>query len=134
MSSRVHQRGRVQICRVAELITDKAEDHKFPLRESKDKSERSLENIDINYTHMFGDKTEDNKPILSELDSTNNNEPASEELGAEMDRFDVTKNETWTSTAEERAKVWLEEPVLTGGSSSSGTTGGVRIRSFTNIS
>ena len=63
------------------------------------------ENIDTNYTHMFDDKTEDNKPILGELDSTINNEPTLEELDAEMDIFEFTKNETWTLTADERAKV-----------------------------
>ena len=40
---------------------------------------------------MFDDKAKDNKPILSELEPTNNNEPTLEELGAEMDRFDFTK-------------------------------------------
>ena len=62
--------GGVRICRIAAIITDKAEDYKFPLRESKDRSERSLENAEINYTHMFDNKTEDNTPILKELDST----------------------------------------------------------------
>ena len=89
MTSRIRQRG-VRIYRIAELIDDKAEDYKFPLRGSKDKSGRSLENIDINYTHMFDDKTEDNKPILGELDSTLNSEPALEELDAEMGRFEFT--------------------------------------------
>ena len=119
--------------RIAELITDKTEDYKFPLRESRDKSERSFENIDINYTHMFDNKTEDNKPALKELGSTINNEPTLEELGAELGRFEFTKNKTWTLTAEERAKVLLGEPVLTGGSSSSGTTGGISEASPTSV-
>ena len=62
--------GGVRICRIAEIITDKAEDYKFPLRESKDRRERSLENAEVNYTHMFDNETEDNTPILKELDST----------------------------------------------------------------
>ena len=67
---RNHQRGGVRICRIAEIIIDKAEDYKFPLRESKDTSERSLENTEINYAHMFDNKSEDSMPILKELDST----------------------------------------------------------------
>ena len=125
--------GGVRVCRIVELINDKAGDCKFPLRESKDKSERSLENVDINYTHMFNDKTEDNKPVLSEFASTLNSEPTLDKLNAEMDRFEFTKNETWTLTTEERAKVLLEEPVLTGGSSSSGTTSGVSEASPTSV-
>ena len=62
---------------------------------------------------MFDDKTGDNKPILSELDSTINNEPTPQELDAGMDRFEFTNNATWASTAEEKAKVLLEEPVHT---------------------
>ena len=46
-------------------------------------------------------------------------------------------NTTWTLTAEERAteraKLLLEEPVFTGGSSSSGTTGGVTEASPTSV-
>ena len=64
---RNHQRGGVRICRVAEIIIDKAENYKFPLRDHKDKNERSLENAEINYTHMFDDKTEDNTPIVKNL-------------------------------------------------------------------
>ena len=74
---------------------------------------------------MFDNKTEDNTPILKELGSTINNEPTLEELDADMDRFEFTENKTWTFIAEEKVKVLLEEPVLTGGSSSSGTTGGI---------
>ena len=80
---RHHQRGGVRICRIAEIIIDKAEDYKFPLRESKNKSERSLENTEINYTHMFDCKIEDNTPILKELDSTITQEPTLEELNQE---------------------------------------------------
>ena len=76
--SRNHQGGGVQICRIAEIIIDKAEDYRFPLRESKDKSERPLENTEINYTHMFDNRIEDNTPILKELDSTITKEPALE--------------------------------------------------------
>ena len=119
--------GGVRICRIAEIIIDKAEDYNFPLRESKDKSERSLENAEINYTHMSDNKIEDNTPILKELDSTMNKEPTLDELNEEEDRLEFTNNTTWTFTAEERArerdKVMLEESVLTGGSSSSSTTG-----------
>ena len=43
--------GGVRVCRVAEIIVDKAEKYRFPLREYKDKAERSLENTEINYTH-----------------------------------------------------------------------------------
>ena len=75
MTSRTHQRGGVRIYRIAEIIIDNIEDYKFPFRESKDKSERSLENIGVNYKHMFDNKTEDNTPILEELDSTINNDP-----------------------------------------------------------
>ena len=122
---RHHQRGGVRICRIAEIIIDKAEDYKFPLRESKNKSERSLENTEINYTHMFDCKIEDNTPILKELDSTITQEPILEELNGEEDRLEFTTNNmTWTFTARarENANVSLEEPVLNGGSSSSGAT------------
>ena len=98
--------------------------YRFPLRESKDKSESSFENTEVSYTHMI----EDNTPISKELDSTINKEPTLELLNEEEDRLEFN-NTTWTFTAEERAreraKVVLEEPVLTGGSSSSGTTGKV---------
>ena len=118
--------GGFRICRIAEIIIDKAEYYKFPLRESKDKGERSLENIEINYTHMFDNKTEDNTPILKELGPTINKEPTLDELDEE-DRLEFPNNATWAFTAEERArerdKVMLEEPVLTEGGSSSGTTG-----------
>ena len=129
--------GGVRICRIAEIIIDKAEDCKFPLRESKDKSERSLENAEINYTHMFDNKAEDNTPILKELDSSINKEPTLDELNEEGDRLEFTNNTTWTFGAEERAreiyKVILEEPVLTGGSRSSGTTGRVSEVSPTSV-
>ena len=46
-------------------ITDKAADYKFLLRESKDKNECSLENTEINYTHMF-----DNKIVYTHLERT----------------------------------------------------------------
>ena len=86
---------------------------------------------------MFDHKIEDNTPILKEVDSTINKEPTLEELNEEGDRLEFTNNTTWTFTAEERAreraKAVLEEPVLTGGSSSSGSTG-QNIRSLTNIS
>ena len=46
--------GGVRICRIAELINGiaelingKASEYKFPLRENKDKSERSLGNVDM---------------------------------------------------------------------------------------
>ena len=67
---RNHQQGGVRICRIAEIIIDKAEDYKFPLRESKDKNERSLENAEINYVHMFDNKTEDNTVHPSWKNST----------------------------------------------------------------
>ena len=73
---------------------------------------------------MFDNKDEDNDPVLRELDSVLNIEPTLEQPDEEMDRLEFTKNEAWTITAEERANILLEEPVLTGGSSSSGTTGG----------
>ena len=127
--SGTHQREGVRICRIAAIIIDKAEDYRFPLRESKDKSERSLENTEIKHTHMFDNKIEDNTPILEELGSTIDKEPTLDELNEEEDRFEFTNNTTWTFTAEgrarERDKVMLEEPVLTGGCSSSGTTGRV---------
>ena len=76
---------------------------------------------------MSDNKIEDNTPILKELDSTMNKEPTLDELNEEEDRLEFTNNTTWTFTAEERArerdKVMLEESVLTGGSSSSSTTG-----------
>ena len=76
---------------------------------------------------MFDDKTEDNTPILKELDSITTREPTLEELHKEEDHLEFTNNTTWTFTEEERKiinnEVSLEEPVLTGGSSSSGTTG-----------
>ena len=86
---------------------------------------------------MFDDRIEDNTPILKELDSTINNEPTLEELNEEMNRFKFMNNTTWTLTVEgrakERAKVLLEEPILTGGSSSSGTTGGISEASPTSV-
>ena len=85
----------------------------------------SLENLGINYTHMFDNRTEDNTLILKERDSIINNEPTLEELDAEMDCFEFAQNKTWTLIAEERAKVLLEEPIPNGGSSSSGTAGGI---------
>ena len=74
---------------------------------------------------MYDDKAEDDKPVLSELDSVLNKEPTLEELDEEMDRFGFTKDKAWTITDEERASILLEEPVPTGGSSSSGTASGV---------
>ena len=65
---RNRQPGGARICRIAEIIIDKAKDYKFLLRGCKDKSERSLENAEINYTHMFDNKIEDNIPTLKELD------------------------------------------------------------------
>ena len=56
-----------------------------------------------NYTHMFDNKTEDNTPILKELDSTINKEPTHHELIEEEDRLEFTNNTTWTFTAEARA-------------------------------
>ena len=77
---------------------------------------------------MFDNKTEDNTPILGELDSTSYKEPTLDELNEEEDRLEFTNDTIWTFAAEGREreinKVLLEEPVLTGGSSSSGTTGG----------
>ena len=129
LTLRNRQRGGVRICRTAEIIIDKAEDYKFPLRDNKDKNERSLENAETNYTHMFDDKTEDNTPIIKELDSTITQEPTFEELNKEEDHLEFTSDTTWTFTADERTKehnkVSLEEPVLTGSSSSSGATGKV---------
>jgi len=86
---------------------------------------------------MFDDKTEDNTPILKELDSTMNKEPTLEELNKEEDHLEFTNNTTWTFTEEARKiinnEVSLEEPVLTGGSSSSGTTGEVSEVSPTSV-
>ena len=116
--------GGVRIGRIAELINDQASEYKFPLREAKDRSEGSLDNFDIDYTHMFDNRDGDNNPVLREPDSVLNIGPTLEELDEEMDRLEFTKDKAWTFTAEERANILLEEPVLTGGSSSSGTTGG----------
>ena len=69
------------------MITDKAGDYKFPLRETKDKSERSLENIGINYIHMFDTKTEDDTLVLNELDSVLVTEPTLEELDKAADYY-----------------------------------------------
>ena len=111
--------------------------YRFPLREYKDKAERSLENTEINYTHMFDDKTEDNTPILKELNTIATQAPTLEELNKEEDHLEFTNNTTWTFTEEERKRinneVSLEEPVLTGGSSSSGTTGVVSEDSPTSV-
>ena len=106
------------------LINGQASEYKIPLREAKDKSERSLENVGIHYTHMLVNKNKDDNPILGELDSATNIEPTLEELDDEVDRREFTKDKACTITAEERASILLEEPVPTGGSSSSGTTGG----------
>ena len=93
--------GGVRICCIAEITTDKAEGYKVPLRESKDRRERSFENAEFNYTHMFDNRTEDNTPILKELDSTINKEPTLDELNQEEDRLEFTNDTTWTFTAEE---------------------------------
>ena len=53
---------------------------------------------------MLDDKTEDNTPILKELDSTITQEPTLEELNTEQDHFKFTNNTTWTFTADERTK------------------------------
>ena len=95
----------VRICRIAEIIIDKAEDYKSPLRESKDKNERSLENTGMNYTHMFDNKTEDNTPILKELDSTIAQEPTLEELNEEEDRLEFINNTTWLSLRTKEQKI-----------------------------
>ena len=106
--------------------------YRFPFREYKDKAERSLENTEMNYTHMFDDKIEDNTPILNELNTIVTQEPTLEELNKEEDHLEFTNETTWTFTEEERKRVnnsnkniTLEEPIPTGGSSSSGTTGEV---------
>ena len=108
-------------CRIAELVNKKTIYHKFPLREYKDKNERSL---DISIILMYENANE-TATILKELDSVLNIEPTLEELNAamEMERPEFTKDTEWTFTADERNKVTLNEPILTGGSSSSGTTG-----------
>ena len=86
---------------------------------------------------MFDDKTEDNTPILNELDSIITQEPTLEELNKEEDHLEFINNTTWTLTDEERKRVnnetSLEEPILTGGSSSSGTTGIVSEDSPTSV-
>ena len=75
---------------------------------------------------MFDTKAEDDTLVLNELDSVLDTEPTLEELDKAADYFEHTVSpsgdKVWTITAEERAKVSLGEPVLTGGSSSSGTT------------
>ena len=87
---------------------------------------------------MFDDRTEDNTPVLKELDSIITQEPTLEELDKEEDHLEFTNNTTWTFTEEERKRidneVSLEEPILTGGSSSSGTAGILSEDSPTNIS
>ena len=64
---------------------------------------------------------------MNEVDSIITQEPTLEELNKEEDHLEFTNNTTWTFTEEERKRVnnetSLEEPILTGGSSSSGTTG-----------
>ena len=88
-----------------------------------------MENTEINYTHMFDDKIEDNTPILNELNTIVTQEPTLEELNKEEEHLEFTNETTWTFTEEERKGVnnrtSLEEPIHTGGSSSSGTTGEV---------
>ena len=88
---------------------------------------------------MFDDKTEDNIPILNELNTILTHEPTLEELNKEEDHLEFTNETTWTFTDEERKRVkdnnkdTLEEPVLTGGSSSSGTTSKVLEDSPTSV-
>ena len=85
---------------------------------------------------MFDDKTEDNTPILKELVSIITREPTLEELNKEEDHLEFTNNTTWTFIEERKIiknEVSLEEPVLTGGSSSSGTTGEVSEVSPTSV-
>ena len=75
---------------------------------------------------MYDNKTKDTTLILSELDCVQDTETTLEELDKEADYFEHTVSpkgdKEWTITAEERAQVSLGEPVLTGGSSASGTT------------
>ena len=51
---------------------------------------------------MFDDKTEDNTPILKELDTIITREPTLEEMIKEEDHLEFTNNTTWTFTEEER--------------------------------
>ena len=64
-------------------------------------------------------------------------EPNLEELNKEEDHLEFTNNTTWTFTEEVRKKVnnevSLEEPILTGGSRSSGTAGVVSEDSPTSV-
>ena len=96
-----------------------------------------MENTEINYTHMFDDKIEDNTPILNELNTIVTQEPTLGELNKEEDHLEFTNGTTWTFTEEERKRVndndTLEEPIPTGGSSSSGTTGKVLEDSPTSV-
>ena len=69
-------------------------------------------------------RQEDNTPILKELDLTITQEPTLEELNKEDEHLEVK---------DERKTVSLDEPVLTGGSSSSGTTGEVSEVSPTSV-
>ena len=86
---------------------------------------------------MFNDKTEDNTPILNELNTIVTQEPTLEELNKEEDHLEFTNETTWTFTEDERKRVnnktSLEEPIPTGGSSSSGTTGVVSEDSPTSV-
>ena len=88
---------------------------------------------------MFDDKKEDNIPILNELNTIITQEPTLEELNKEEDHLEFTNETTWTFTEEDRERVkdnnkdTLEEPVLTGGSSSSGTTSKVSEDSPTSV-
>ena len=84
--------GGVRVCRISEVIIDKASPFRFPLRESKDRDERSLdviEHADVNYTHMYDNKqgtnTEvDEAQLLEALDATINQDPTLEELDDEI--------------------------------------------------
>ena len=67
-------------------------DHEFPLREYKDKHERSLDNSDIDYTHMYENAGESDTTILHELGSVLNVGPTLEELNEEMERPEFIKD------------------------------------------
>ena len=96
--------GGVRVCRISEVIIDKVSPFRFPLRESKDRDERSLdviESADINYTHMYDNKQGTNNEmdealLLNALDATINQDPTLEELDDEINKESIKDDDPIT--------------------------------------
>ena len=113
----------VRVCRISEVIFDKASPFRFPIRETKERNERSLDsvgNADIDYTHVYDnkqvlDKSQDDEQFLNALGSIINKDPPLEELDEEINTEIIQGL---------FATIPSEEPVRIGGS---GMSGSVRV-------